>query len=636
MVATLYKDNTTNTFQEKNCLIKLKIIQKGDIVLGFDKYQTVGKYSLDLHEIMNQLVQAGISMNSIMGPVYEREMKIVFQPFKKTSLQLTLRITSLSNQNTNAFNSFIYGVNNRFPGSHAVSHDADDQDSSNHHEEASVSSYLSHDSDDIGFEYSDLRETRPVSSHLPHQINTPSKIIDKTIDTIRRSSLLPTLKHEHSTSSNLSLEEHALDAHHSSSSLGAGHHGADKDSFYSSYGVKDAASKLGRSRSMIVVGQTGRDGASPHKVVASKSLSKLFPSQVSAEEEEERRQLEASEVLPAAAWSPKLSPKSRNRKQQRKTNEILSKWMTAAFRTMAQELQRRNNSVERLENELHLLNQKNYVEKLELIQKLELLQREIEILKLPKPKVQKDRKGKDKESKKKKSAQLEPVPEDEDALSKTLQKTEETIATFKKSIDTNIQAIQSISQLRESLSSLGVEELYNSVERPQVDGDQPYPLEEPATVPSNATPAPELKGPAVDEIVSRPSMGMRQSEPAAIGAMRQKSHSISSAGESSYVPTDSSSVVSKYSPQEKLQLLEYELNHCRLVIANLERGRDEDQQLIREVADRVTENCLKRADSEWQLEKSRNQLIGYKVSVLSSPPLILSLIVGVGIGIGSR
>jgi hypothetical protein len=102
-------------------------------------------------------------------------------------------------------------------------------------------------------------------------------------------------------------------------------------------------------------------------------------------------------------------------------------------------------------------------------------------------------------------------------------------------------------------------------------------------------------------------MNLLSSRSKSISPMNASSASLDSLDDASSVAT------SQFSYGEKIQLMESELNHSKSVIATLMLGREEDQSLIREVANRVTENCLKRATSEWELEKARNHLIGYKV-----------------------
>jgi hypothetical protein len=376
--------------------------------------------------------------------------------------------------------------------------------------------------------------------------------------------------------------------------------------------------------------------------------------------------------------------------------------MSALFRTMAQELQRKGNAIERLENEMQIMNQSNYIEKLELIQKLELLQREMEILKIPKQ-IAKEKSSKDKNNKKKKERRgffskksMETIPEqedevtnlsgNEDSLVKTLQQTEETIESFKKSIDHNIQNIQHLSFMRDSrLSSFHLDELYSAVMSEQErlsKENEPLPItrsqeerqiheeETAAMINENlisnrtddenelsmiSTDDFEGKGENVGEAESPikkdeaaattsasslappvtpedPSMNddSRNSTSSAnsnfsleyshsqlpITKDGPQSFSRSQSGDASYFPADPKVQLNKYGPQQQnsIHLLEYELNHCKRVIKNLEKGHEEDQLLIRDVASRVTESCLKRANSEWELEKCRNQLIGYKVS----------------------
>jgi hypothetical protein len=105
-------------------------------------------------------------------------------------------------------------------------------------------------------------------------------------------------------------------------------------------------------------------------------------------------------------------------------------------------------------------------------------------------------------------------------------------------------------------------------------------------------------------------MNLLSSRSKSISPMNSSSASLDSLDDGSSVAT------SQFSYGEKIQLMESEINHAKSVIATLMLGREEDQNLIREVANRVTENCLKRATSEWELEKARNHLLGYKVRIV--------------------
>jgi hypothetical protein len=292
IVATLYKDTTSNTYQEKVCLLKMKIINDKEISLGFGNYQTIGKYALALHEIMNIVEASALSVQSIMGPVYEQEMKVVFQRFKNTSLQFNLRITTLMNSpNASAFNSFIYGKNSRSsfsmlsgPSGGVTSNDDDDDNKNkSNDDEGSISSDLySHDSiDDICFEYTDLKETRPMINQA-----SPWKAGTNTTTTSTPGSAM---KKQSSNDDNNNIQ--ISSQQNSASSID-----------FSNYGKKDAKS---RSRSMIVVGSNHPLPAKKQQPlplapvrqnnIQAKSLSGLFPG---ANDEEQKSPMGEEEIEP--------------------------------------------------------------------------------------------------------------------------------------------------------------------------------------------------------------------------------------------------------------------------------------------------------------------------------------------------
>eukprot|EP01040_Poterioochromonas_malhamensis_P012136 gene12136-13269_t len=566
LVATLYKDANNQRFQEKDAVLKLKAIRRSDVIKGLDKYQTVGKHDIHLHEILNKL----LATDPQLSAVYDDDVAIVFQNFKKTSLHFHLRITPLNLNShpsfSNPFNQFIYSANNTSlldSPEPAVRGGAEEAIADN----ASVSSYLSHDDSesDVGFDYADLRETRPMSVHV--SVSTPSHLVE----TLRRSSSVMATPQAQppprDSGSTAQLQSTADDVA--------------RDHFYSTYGVKEAATKLGRSRSMIAVGPRDSFHSNASAIpVTPKTLSGLFPTATTSEDD-------ISVSLPPPPLS--RSPKGRKKK------EVTSPWVSAVFRALTQKLQQKEHHIQRLESEIHVINQTNYIEKLELMQRLESLQREMTSVQLQtaaSPVAVPDKRGKESKRKNKKSkkavtsffpsGKVETIAEVQDegeakhtvsALAKTIQKTEETIESFKRSIDSNIQTIQQVAMMRESLTSLSEEAVSKTTDV-----------------------STEKLSPAEKEEEARTSPSLDEEDSSSTVTSRQRT----------------SSLTKKYVAAEKYQLLEYELRHCKDVIQALERGRADDQLLIRDVADRVTDNCLKRATSEWELEKARNQLIGYK------------------------
>jgi hypothetical protein len=296
--------------------------------------------------------------------------------------------------------------------------------------------------------------------------------------------------------------------------------------------------------------------------VTPKTLSGLFPTATTSEDD-------ISVSLPPPPLS--RSPKGRKKK------EVTSPWVSAVFRTLTQKLQQKEHHIQRLESEIHVINQTNYIEKLELMQRLESLQREMTSVQLQtaaSPVAVPDKRGKESKRKNKKSkkavtsffpsGKVETIAEVQDegeaehtvsALAKTIQKTEETIESFKRSIDSNIQTIQQVAMMRESLTSLSEEAVSKTTDV-----------------------STEKLSPAEKEEEARTSPSLDEEDSSSTVTSRQRT----------------SSLTKKYVAAEKYQLLEYELRHCKDVIQALERGRADDQLLIRDVADRVTDNCLKR------------------------------------------
>ena len=315
IIATLYKDPQSNLYQEKNAVIKLKVVSKADLFQGNqERSMTIGKYTIPLHIILNEPSNTssdGSTTSTTNDALfyYEKESKTSFQHFKETSLQSCLRIAQLAHQlgpstsntggngvSTNILNypfasplptvNYQQQRNNRNSVSgNKLNYDDDEGDI---RDDVSVSSLISHESEqsshyDVGFDYSDLRETRamnvlgPTSGVASSTIAT-KQIIDKTIDNIttavRRTSLLggPGLAGSQSTLTPIKADESNTA------------HGTPNVNYFAN---KELPSKFSRSRSMIVTNST-QQTANPRLGVAAgnmkaKSLGNLFPSVVSAD-----------------------------------------------------------------------------------------------------------------------------------------------------------------------------------------------------------------------------------------------------------------------------------------------------------------------------------------------------------------
>jgi hypothetical protein len=301
LVATLYKDNSTGIYQEKDVNLKLKTIRKDDFLSGIENYSTVGKYSLNLSEIINEM-----NNESVSSMFYEKEMKIKFSSFEKTSLSFLLRITPLFNQfNNNPFNQFLYTINSPGPSLHhsssllGASSGATSGERGEKDEDAiSVSSLISGDnSDDIGFDYNDLKETRGNSQRAKNGLFS---------SVLASPSSLRHLNFKRENSNNLSPEEI------NSQGAGTPQKPELRDTFYSQQFGRKSKEVKGRSRSMIVVGsnhkmsiEKGRGSFSPKEPhLQSKSLSALFPS-AENEENSSTTVREEQEYQPSSPKSPK-------------------------------------------------------------------------------------------------------------------------------------------------------------------------------------------------------------------------------------------------------------------------------------------------------------------------------------------
>jgi hypothetical protein len=309
LVATLYKDNSIGIYQEKDVNLKLKTIRKEDYLSGIEKYTTVGKYSLNISEIINEM-----NNESISSMFYEKEMKILFSSFEKTSLSFLLRITPLFNQfNNNPFNQFLYTINSPGPSLHHSSAlldassggmNGETRERNGENDDAiSVSSMISgENSDDIGFDYHDLKETRGNSQR------SKSGLFSSVLSS--PSSLLQ-LNFKRENSHNISPEEI------SSVAVGTPQRPELRDTFYSQQFGKKSKEAKGRSRSMIVVGSNhkmmtvnGKDNFSSKEAhLQSKSLSALFPS--AETENEDRVNNLTQEEQHYQPSSPQLSPKTK-------------------------------------------------------------------------------------------------------------------------------------------------------------------------------------------------------------------------------------------------------------------------------------------------------------------------------------
>jgi hypothetical protein len=65
---------------------------------------------------------------------------------------------------------------------------------------------------------------------------------------------------------------------------------------------------------------------------------------------------------------------------------------------------------------------------------------------------------------------------------------------------------------------------------------------------------------------------------------------------------------------ERIHLLEIEISNYKKYITILERRDLENASYLRNAANKLTEDCMKRAQVEWDLEKTRARLVWYEVS----------------------